>query len=381
MRVDPAIERLLAEGYDLVVEDATLTVRDVPHVTRERVVRRGELVLPLAAVGGRVLPPRDGFAWFRGDTPCDADGNMLGFVHPERTAEKLGMLLCLHPAHRGFRDHHEAVTMLVNAIERPARSIRPEASAKGEPGRIAFGAPSPFEYGDDAVAREGTTAWNDRLRGGSVGIVGLGGTGSYVLDLVAKTPVDRIHLFDDDAFLPHNAFRTPGAASADEFEASIAKVDRMADVYSRMHRGIVPHRARLDGGNLHLLDVVDFAFVCVDDPVSRHVILGGLRRKAVPCIDCGIGLRTSADGLLGLVRTTVYPPGGGERACDGDARPPLEPSDDPYRFRAQVADLNALNAALAVTAWKRSRGFYGGLPTGQFAYVIDGNLLVNAPHG
>jgi hypothetical protein len=37
---------------------------------------------------------------------------------------------------------------------------------------------------------------------------GLGGTGSYILDLVSKTPVNEILLFDSDDFLQHNAFRS-----------------------------------------------------------------------------------------------------------------------------------------------------------------------------
>ena len=42
---------------------------------------------------------------------------------------------------------------------------------------------------DTASARAGLIGLNRKLVGESVGIVGLGGTGSYVLDLVAKTPV------------------------------------------------------------------------------------------------------------------------------------------------------------------------------------------------
>ena len=47
-------------------------------------------------------------------------------------------------------------------------------------------------------------------------IVGLGGTGGYLLDLLAKTPIEEIHLYDDDIFGTHNAFRAPGAASLDD---------------------------------------------------------------------------------------------------------------------------------------------------------------------
>ncbi len=47
-------------------------------------------------------------------------------------------------------------------------------------------------------------------------IIGVGGTGSYILDLIAKTSVKEIHLFDGDTFDSHNAFRSPGIATLDE---------------------------------------------------------------------------------------------------------------------------------------------------------------------
>lgn len=91
----------------------------------------------------------------------------------------------------------------------------------------------------------GIEAVTRKLRGGSVGIVGLGGTGSYVVDLVAKTPVERIVVIDGDRLEPHNAFRAPGAISAAELAGSSAKVAHFAAVYGRMHGGIVVHAEHL----------------------------------------------------------------------------------------------------------------------------------------
>ena len=46
---------------------------------------------------------------------------------------------------------------------------------------------------------------------------------------------------------------------------------------------------------------------------------------------------------------------------------------------SQVADLNALNAALAVIRWKRLRGFYrNGDGEHQSAFLVDGNTIINA---
>ena len=73
----------------------------------------------------------------------------------------------------------------------------------------------------------------------TVALVGLGGTGAYILDLVVKTPVAEIHLYDGDVFLQHNAFRSPGAASVADLRAKLNKVDYYKDRYSPMRRHIV----------------------------------------------------------------------------------------------------------------------------------------------
>ena len=44
-----------------------------------------------------------------------------------------------------------------------------------------------------------------------------------------------------------------------------------------------------------------------------------------------------------------------------------------------MAELNALNAALAVIKWKKIRGFYNDLTHElNSEYVIDGNKLINS---
>src|SRR3546814_20146994 len=100
--------------------------------------------------------------------------------------------------------------------------------------------------------------------GERVAIVGLGGTGAYVLDQVAKTAVARIDLFDDDYYLQHNAFRAPGAASLEDLRDSPTKVHHFARVYSRMPRHLVPHAVRLGPSNLHLPGEPTFFFFSLD---------------------------------------------------------------------------------------------------------------------
>ena len=49
-----------------------------------------------------------------------------------------------------------------------------------------------------------------------------------------------------------------------------------------------------------------------------------------------------------------------------------------YERNMQMAELNALNAALAVIRWKKVRGIYQDLVReGDSNYVLDGNKIIN----
>ena len=56
---------------------------------------------------------------------------------------------------------------------------------------------------------------------------------------------------------------------------------------------------------------------------------------------------------------------------------PVDKNND-YSRNIQVADLNALNAAMAVIKWKKLLGFYHDFECEHFsAYTLDGNRLNN----
>ena len=96
---------------------------------------------------------------------------------------------------------------------------------------------SVFHYPDMATTRAGIGAATIKPLVDRVAIIGLGGTGSYILDLLAKTPVLEIHLFDGDEFELHNSFRAPGAPAKEDF-TNPKKVDWFGATYDRMRKGI-----------------------------------------------------------------------------------------------------------------------------------------------
>ncbi len=237
----------------------------------------------------------------------------------------------------------------------------------------------PFVYADTASPRAGIEVVSSRLGGGTIAIIGLGGTGSVVLDLLVKTPVERLVLIDGDMVEQHNAFRFPGAMSLAEIEAGGSKVDHFARIYGRMHRGITAHPVHLTPDNLDLLDDVDLVFCCVDSVEARAFLIPHLEARDLPFIDCGLGLSLVDDRLMGLVRVTTSTPAMRSHVHD-KGRIPVggRDGDDLYRSNIQVADLNMLAGTLAVIQYKQLRGFYLDMEAEYHAvYTTDGNTIVN----
>jgi hypothetical protein len=190
-----------------------------------------------------------------------------------------------------------------------------------------------------------------------VAILGLGGTGGYILDYVTKTPVREIHLFDGDRFLQHNAFRAPGAASGEELEKQPYKVDYFHGIYSKMRKGIVPHREFITAENLHLLEGMDFVFISMEAGPVKKPVIEKLLQLNIPFVEVGMGVYLRNNVLGGLLRTTA---GTDKKSDHLWGRIPLSDGGvkNEYDKNIQIAELNALHAALAVIKWKKIFGFY-----------------------
>ena len=277
----------------------------------------------------------------------------------------------------GYRDYHHKMTTYIQILSGPAEVLDPSVSPR------VFRVPEHeedeiFRYIDTASSRARTVAVAKRLAQEKVAIIGLGGTGSYVLDFVAKTPVREIHLFDGDDFLQHNAFRAPGAPTIDELRDASKKVRYFRTIYSRMHRGITAHPVALDQSNVSLLDGVTFAFICMDNGGAKRSIIQKLEGQRASFVDVGMGVEPGdGDSLGGLLRVTSSTP---ENRHHVKCRISLVTNreDDLYSSNIQVADLNALNAAMAVVKWKKIRGFYRDLEREYHStYTLDGNTLEN----
>jgi hypothetical protein len=374
------LSRLKAEGFEIEIVADHLVIRNVPYVNAAKQVRRGTLVSTLDMAGNKTVRPTTHIMTFAGEAPCDKNGAEIVMVNEKQRKPIAGDLFIDLSFSRkppeGYPDYYEKVTAYVAILEGQAQAIDPNAKARTWQVTANKDEDSPFHYLDTASSRAGITAASRKLKG-KIAILGLGGTGSYTLDLVAKTPVAEIHLFDKDKYGQHNAFRSPGAPSIEHLRTVPFKVDHWAGIYGNMHRGIVPHSFDIDASNVEHLREMGFVFICADAGSAKEVIIAKLEEWGIPFADTGMGLELVDDVLHGTLTVTTSTPSKRDHvrrrvSFAGDGH------ENIYAQNIQVADLNAMNAAMAVIKWKKLCGFYADLRHEHFsAYTIEGNALAS----
>jgi hypothetical protein len=377
------LKRLRDDGYSVEVRSGYLLVKDVPFVNSRKQVKRGTLASELTLAGDLTAAPSTHVVYFAGEYPCDKDGVALERIRHESQERRLADGIVVQhsfsskPLDGPYQDYYHKMMAYVAILCNAARAIDPDATAQTFSVIPAVEPDSVFNYIDTAASRANISVVTKKLELERLAIVGLGGTGSYVLDLVAKTPAKEIHLFDGDLFLQHNAFRSPGAPSLDDLKTAPKKAAYFGGLYSRMRRGIIVHEQFIDFSNADQLRDMQFVFLCLEGGAIKKLIVERLEAFGIPFIDVGMGVNLVDDSLGGILRVTTSTPLQREHL-----RSRVQLADTvengEYNRNIQIADLNALNAALAVIKWKKLLGFYRDLEKEHHTtYTIDGNTLTN----
>lgn len=379
----PDLKRLRDEGYEVEVRAGYLLVHSVPYVNAQGETALGMLVSDLALAGDVTSAGGSHIAHFVGDHPCDLAGaQIVQIKHATANFPLAGGIVAQHAFSNkpvgGYRDYHHKMTRYIEIISAPARSRDPNVTAttfkriETDPGQ------SVFAYIDTASSRAGIDTTSIRLAR-RVAIIGLGGTGSYVLDLIAKTPATEIHLFDGDRFLQHNAFRSPGAPSLAGLQDQPMKVDHFKAIYSNMHTRIVAHSVYVTEANIGDLQGFDVVFLCVDRGSVRKLVIDALRATKTPFIDVGMGVEIVPETreLWAVCRVTSSTAAKSDhiasRISMGD-----QDEDDAYDQNIQIACLNMQNAAMAVIKWKKMCKFYMDVDNEHHStYSTNFNLLTS----
>jgi hypothetical protein len=378
------LQRLQNEGYEVSITGGKLLIGHVPFRNAAGEIDYGILVSDLQLNGDATAQPTDHVARFIGGIPHAADGGRLARLvideSPQQVAEGLTTTCTFSQKPLGgvpYTDYYEKMLTYIARVEAPALALDPSATAITHPVVRDDDEESVFNYIDTASSRAGISVVTEKLKVAKIAIVGLGGSGSYILDFLAKTPVAEIHLFDKDGFYQHNAFRSPGAPSIEDLERKLSKVEHFAQLYGGMRKGIVPHECFIDATNVEELREMSFVFIAADSGSAKKLISSKLVEFGVPFVDVGMGLWERDGRIGGNIRTTAATPAKNDHLHRRISSGGEADGDDVYAQNIQIAELNALNAALAVIKWKQIVGFYADDEhEHNSTYVVGGNTVI-----
>ena len=375
------LSALATAEYSLEVRGAYLIVKHIPYVIRDGEIQFAEIVTNLDIIGAAgdeiTTQPTDHRVWWTGGTPHTADGESMekylscgNWEQGRDIGEgiKVYMWWSRKPKEggqaRGYKDYQEKIETYVEEVGSQAEAINPgilEAARKG--GESIVTSSMRFAYTDTSGYRNGTKGIENRIEEEIVAVIGVGGTGSYLVDVLAKTNIKELHLFDDDVMKLHNAFRVSGAARVGELNGKKLKIDWHEERYKEVRKeGLYVHDIKIDSENIEELRNCTTAFIVVDDLAVRRKIQRACTAMDILHVSVGIGLEIEGennDQIGGMVKVeTNFMPDDGMNEIEGNPDGDQEPMGDVYSSNIQTAELNMLGAALAIAEWKAIRGIY-----------------------
>lgn len=381
------IKRLVEKGYAVGFDSNYLIVRDIPYLDEQKQLRVAAIVTKLVFIDNERVSQEDHQIFFAGGVPHNLDGTPIpnlgggptGLALSEASKDVVvERSFSNKPKATGkFQDFFEKIESYVGIISGPAMELYKDATPLTF--RVVEAVPdSVFKIHDTLTSRAEITDLAAKFKDDVIAIIGLGGTGAYVLDFLVKTPVREIRAFDPDVFHVHTAFRSPGRVDDTEFGKPKAQIYRYR--YDNFRKGLTVERQFIDASNQDAVSGVTFAFVCVDKGSSRSGIFDLLIAKGIPFIDVGMGLKRQDGVLNGMIRATYY---SAEHAAQVRAKglaPVADSPDDIYKTNIQISEINALNACLAVIRYKQLRSFYTAELSYYHLLLEIGDLKIVGEH-
>jgi len=362
---NPDLSRLVERGYAVAFDSKCLIVRDIPYLDANGALQWGAIVAKLIYVDEERVVQDDHQIYFAGSHPHQLDGtkvpNLAGGEMTIQLSDACNDVVVQRsfsnkPKATGkFADFFDKIESYVAILSGPAIekfSVSPLTFRSVE----TDDTDPVFKFQDTLTSRAQIGDLNAGFAKEIVAVIGLGGTGGYLLDMLAKCPISEIRGFDGDNFYVHNAFRSPGRLDASELGKTKAEVYQGR--YENFRYGLNLETTYIDQSSAEALAGATFAFVCVDKGSARSAIFDLLIELGIPFIDVGMGLKRKDGPISGMLRVTYYSK---EGAAAMRARQLAEMSDTPdnlYKANIQIAEINALNACLALVRYKQLLGFY-----------------------
>lgn len=213
---NPDLAALVERGFAVAFDSNCLVIRDIPYLGSTGELQVGAIVAKMVFIDGERVEQDDHQIYFAGGHPHQLDGtpipNLSGGETTIHLSAACGDVVVQRsfsnkPMPRGkFEDFAEKIESYVSIISGPA--IERHGRTPYTFRVVETVEPDPiFKVQDTLTSRAQIADLNAGFADERVAVIGLGGTGGYLLDLLVRTPVPAVLGFDGDTYHVHTAFR------------------------------------------------------------------------------------------------------------------------------------------------------------------------------
>ncbi len=247
------------------------------------------------------------------------------------------------------REYDDAWEALNNYVKQIYALFLGRSASNGE----AAPRPYAFEVLGDQLPE--AVDWRGVVAQESVGIVGLGGVGAWIADLVVKADPREIHGWDYDCIEPKNILRMPGGLDPNVWIRR-PKADWFQQTYSVIHTNVHGHNVKIVSENVqNVIEKITFGFVAVDDADDRMMVCDRLSSAGIPFVVAGLSpVRRDKRVTVSMRIVTAHV---GVPSWK-DAIPQVGQSGQDDYGSLDLPDVYSMAAGWAIQSWRKMRGQY-----------------------
>ncbi|MDE0261667.1 MAG: ThiF family adenylyltransferase [Bryobacterales bacterium] len=245
------------------------------------------------------------------------------------------------------RDYEDAWEALNNYV----KQIYALFLGRSASGREAAPRPYTFHVLGDQLPE--AVEWRGLLAQECVAIIGLGGIGAWIADLVVKADPREVHGWDYDCIEPKNILRMPGGLDPSVWIGR-PKAEWFKETYSLIHTNVHGHTVKvLPQGVQEVIEGTTFAFVAVDDAEDRMMVCDALANAGIPFVVVGLSaVRKDKRVKVSMRIVTAHVGVSSWR----EAIPRVGQAGQDDYGSLDLPDVYSMAAGWAIQAWRKMRG-------------------------
>ena len=220
---------------------------------------------------------------------------------------------------------------------------------------VSSGAAVPRPYTFDVFGDQLPEAveWRGLVAQERIAVIGLGGVGGWIADLVVKADPSEVHGWDYDHIEPKNILRMPGGLNPSTWVGR-QKADWFHETYSLIHKNVHGHNKRVLQQNVQeVMEGITFAFVAVDDAHDRMMVCDALASAQIPFVVAGLSLVRKDKRVRVFMRIVAAHVG---VSSWRQAIPQVGQTGQDDYGSLDLPDVYSMAAGWAVQSWRKMRG-------------------------